>query len=266
MARERGFSMSKLLQLFIGFMVFAGLGCASNDERKLAEMLKKNPQILYDVIEQNPAEFLTVLNRAAQKAKEQMYASQASQQQQAMEEEMKNPKKPVVDDSSRVFGNAQAKITVVEYADFQCPACGMAHQSLKELKKRKGDQIQFHYKHMPLDFHPMAMPAAQYFEAIKLQDSKKAYAFYNYLFENQRQMKDEAFLKKAAQTVKADMKRLSADIKSEKVQRRIEQDMEEFHKFGYTGTPVVLINGVSMSGAQPVERLEDMIERLTKKQ
>lgn len=258
--------MKKIFQLLISMMVFAGLGCASNDEKKLAEMLKKNPQILYDVIEQNPAEFLTVLNRAAQKAKEQMYASQASQQQQAIEEEIKNPKKPAIDETSRLFGNAQAKITIVEYADFQCPACAMAHQSLKELKKRKGDQVQFYYKHMPLDFHPMAMPAAQYFEAIRLQDPKKAYAFYNYLFENQKQMRDEAFLKKAAQAVKADMKKVAADIKSDKVQKRIEQDMEEFQKFGYTGTPVVVINGVSMPGAQPVERLEDMIERLSQKQ
>ena len=255
--------MKKIFQLLIAVIIFTGLGCASNDEKKLAEMLKKNPQILYDVIEQNPAEFLTVLNRAAKKAQEQMYASQMSQRQQAVEEEMKSPKKPVLDQTSRLYGTDQAKITIVEYADFQCPACSMAHQSLKELKKRRGDQIQFHYKHMPLDFHPMAMPAAQYFEAIKLQDQKKAYAFYNYVFENQRQMKDEAFLKKAAQTVKADLKKIAADLKSDKVQKRIDQDMEEFQNFGYTGTPVILINGITMSGAQPVEQLEQMIDRLS---
>jgi protein-disulfide isomerase len=245
-------------------LVLAFAGCASNNEKQLAEMLKKNPEILYDVIEQNPAEFLTVLNRAAKKAQEQMYATQMSQQQKEMDEEIKNPKKPAIDDVSRLYGTNKAKITIVEYADFQCPACRVAHQSLKELKKRKGEQIQFHYKHMPLDFHPMAMPAAQYFEAIKMQDPKKAYAFYNYLFENQKQLTDEAFLKKAAAFVKADLRKIALDMRSEKVQKRINEDMAEFQKFGYTGTPVVIINGVSMPGAQPVEQLENMIQRLSK--
>lgn len=257
--------MKSLFQLITLVAFISGFtGCASNDEKKLAEMLKKNPQILYDVIEQNPAEFLTVLNRAAQKAQEQMYASQMSQQQKQMDEEIKNPKQPLLDDLSLLYGKKNAQVTIVEYADFQCPACRIAHQSLRELKKRKGEQIQFHYKHMPLDFHPMAMPSAQYFEAIKLQDPKKAYAFYNYLFENQKQLTSEAFLKKAAQFVKADLKRIALDVRSEKVQKRIEEDMTEFQKFGYTGTPVVIINGVSMAGAQPVERMEDMIQRLSK--
>ncbi|MFN7903774.1 MAG: DsbA family protein [Pseudobdellovibrionaceae bacterium] len=252
----------KVFKAFLAVILLLGVGCASTDEKQLAELLKKNPQILYDVIEQNPAEFLTVLNRAAKKAQEQMYATQMSEQQKQLDAEMANPKKPVLNDSTRLFGSPTAKITVVEYADFQCPACRSGYLSLKELKKRRGSQIQFHYKHMPLDFHPEAMPASRYFEAIKMQDVKKAEAFYTYLFENQRQLTDEAFLKKAAGLAKADLKKLAVDIKSEQVQKRIDADMAEFQSFGYTGTPVVMINGVSMPGAQPAERLEQMIDRL----
>lgn len=241
-------------------ILFAGVllalsGCATN-ESQLKEALKKNPKIIFDVIEENPEQFIEVVNRAAQKVQQKQYEKQISEMKEEQERDIKNPKKPKLTNDRRLSGNSNSKITIVEYADFQCPACRMAYESLSEFKQKYKGQVQFYYKHMPLDFHKMAYPAALYFEAIKVQDTAKAIKFYDFVFENQRQMSDENFLKKTAQNVGADIKKVQQDMKSDKVKQVIEEDMAEFQKFGFTGTPVILINGVALHGAQKIEELE----------
>lgn len=237
------------------------MGCVNN-ERQTKETLKKNPNILFDVIEENPEQFIEVVNRAARKSQQRQYEKQISEMQAEQEKELKDPKKPNLPEDRRLIGDANAKITIVEYADFQCPACRMAFDSLNEFKKKYKGRIQFFYKHMPLDFHKMAYLAAQYFEAIKLQDKEKALKFYNLVFENQKQMTGEVFLKKMAENAKVNIKRLQQDLNSEKVKQIIQDDMSEFQNFGFTGTPVIIINGVSLHGAQKIEELE-RIAKLT---
>jgi protein-disulfide isomerase len=230
-------------------------GCASS-ENQIREAVRKNPKIIFDTIEENPEQFIEVVNRAAQKAQQKQYEKQIADLKTEQENDLKSPKKPQLSADRRLAGTDDGKIVVVEYADFQCPACRMAYDSLKQFKEKHKGQIQFYYKNMPLDFHKMAMPSALYFEAIRLQDKSKALKFYDYVFENQSQLSDEGFLKKAAAVVGANLKKLEADIKSDAVKRTIEWDMSEFQKFGFTGTPVVLINGVALNGAQKIEELE----------
>ena len=231
------------------------IGCATK-ENQLKEALKNNPKLVFDVIEENPEQFIEVVNRAARKAQQKQYENQLAAMKAEQEKELKDPKKPKLSEDRRLSGNAGGKITIVEYADFQCPACRMAFDTLKEFKEKYKGQVQFYYKHMPLDFHKMAYPAAQYFEAIKLQDKQKAVQFYNLVFENQGRMSDESFFKKMAQNSKADMKQLQKDLNSDKVKQIIQADMTEFQEFGFNGTPVILMNGVAMHGAQKMEELE----------
>lgn len=109
----------------------------------------------------------------------------------------------------------------------------------------------------------MAMPAAEYFEAIALQDHAKAEKFYNLVFENQGDLrtKKEGALKDFAKKVGADLKKVEKDLKSEVVQKRIEADMEEARKFNFSGTPGFLINGVSLRGAYPFADFKEIIDR-----
>ena len=252
--------MRKLLLIL---SAFAFAGCATN-ENQIKETLKKNPQILFQVIEDNPEAFLETLNKTAQMAQMKQYEKQVTQVRKQQAEELKNPKQPILDDSKRLFGNENGKIVIVEYADFECPACGMAYGPLKELKEKYKDDVQFYFKNMPLDFHPQAMPAAQYFEAVRMQDKVKAQKFYDYVFKNQKSIHDQDFFKKALKAAGADIKKAEKDKDSEAVAKTIEVDMAEFQKFGYTGTPVTLVNGVTMMGAQKLENLESII-RQTKK-
>lgn len=255
----------KKLGLFLIGTSLAMVGCASN-ETQVKETLKKNPKIVFDVIEENPEQFLEVVNRAAKKAQQSQIEKQISEMKTEQEKDLKDPKKPKLSEDRRLFGDANAKITLVEYADFQCPACKMAYDSLNQFKEKYKGQIQFYYKHMPLDFHEMAFPAALYFEAIKLQNKQKALKFYNTVFAQQRQMSDESFLKKMAAQVGADVKKIQTDIKSDKVKKVIEDDMSEFQNFGFTGTPVIMINGVALHGAQRFEELERVMKLTLNKQ
>lgn len=234
-------------------------GCASN-ENHIRETVKKNPKIIFDVIEDNPAEFIEVVNRAAQKAQQANYEKQIEEMRNEQEKDLKNPKKPKLDKTRRLLGDDSAKIVLVEYGDFQCPACKMGHGALKQLKEKYREQIQFYFKNMPLDFHKMAYPAALYFEAIRLQSKEKALQFYNHIFVNQAQLTDENFLKKAATKVGANTRDLEKAIASEEIKKIIEEDMNEFQSLGFTGTPVTLINGVALNGAQKFEELERILK------
>lgn len=235
--------------------------CALGD-RQVHEAIRKNPKIVFDAIEDNPEQFIEVVNRAAQKAQEVQYQKRAEIEKEKQEQDLKNPKKPEIDKHRRMVGNDDGKIVIVEYADFQCPACRMAYSSLKQFKEKYKGQVQFYYKHMPLDFHPMAYPAAVYYEALWLQDKNKANKFYDELFMNQQNL-SENFLKKTAMKVGAQMSKLNADMKSDEVREIIAADMEEFRRFGFSGTPALLMNGVEMDGAQSLAALEALAKKVT---
>ncbi|MGZ3690008.1 MAG: DsbA family protein [Pseudobdellovibrio sp.] len=237
--------------------------CASQ-ENKMADYLKKNPKIIFDVIAENPTQFIEVVNQAARKAQEEQYAKQASEAKKQQEDQLKNPLKPDLQPRHLVYGKSQAPIVIVEYADFQCPACRMAHDTLTQIKAKYGDQVQFNYKNMPLDFHKMAMPAAKYFEAVKLVDQSKAEKFYNLVFNEQNQMQSEDYLKKAVKQIGLDPQKVSSKIKSGEIEKNIAADIQEFEKFGFTGTPAIVVNGVALNGAQPVDEIEKVIKLTTK--
>src|SRR5689334_8236351 len=100
-------------------------GCASEDQIKRA--IRQDPNIVFDVIEENPEAFIEVVNRAAQKAQASRYQQQEAESKRRQEAEIKNPRQPKIDSSRRLAGDDKGKIVIVEFGDFQCPACGMAY-------------------------------------------------------------------------------------------------------------------------------------------
>ncbi len=210
------------------------IGCVSPDNQ-LKETLRKNPKIIFDVIEENPDQFIEVVNRAAQKSQQKQYEKQIAEMKSEQDKDLKAPKQPKLSSDKRLVGDDSGNIIIVEYADFQCPACKMAY------------------------------PSAQYFEAIRLQDKTKAMKFYDYVFENQKHLADEGFLKKAAVDVGANLKRIEVDIKSDQVKKIIQDDMNEFQSFGFTGTAVLILNGVALNGAQKLDELERVTQLTLKK-
>ncbi len=83
------------------------------------------------------------------------------------------------------LGNEKAKVTVVEFSDFECPFCLRFEPAVKQMLQEYGDKIRFTYRHFPLSFHPQAQKAAEAFECAKEQGSEQAWAMHAKLFELQ---------------------------------------------------------------------------------
>lgn len=253
----------KALKLFgISALALTLVNCAPS-AKQLKEAVEKDPSIVFAAIEKDPEQFIEVVNKAAQNAQRKAQEKAVAEEGKKRDDEFKNPLQPAIEEGRVVFGPKDAKITIIEYSDFECPYCAKGHATVDEVMKAYPKDVRVIYKHLPLDFHPMAMPAAEYFEAIALQDHAKAEKFYNLVFENQGDLrtKKEGALKDFAKKVGADLKKVEKDLKSEVVQKRIEADMEEARKFNFSGTPGFLINGVSLRGAYPFADFKEIIDR-----
>ena len=138
--------MKKLIILIPALITLSG--CMSN-ESQVKDVLRKNPKLVFDVIEENPEQFLEVVNRAATSAR-------ANAAQSAREQDLKSPKQPKLSKDRRLMGDDAAKIVVVEYADFECPACRMAYQSLTAFKKKYNSaELVYQFRTLNLDFQAL---------------------------------------------------------------------------------------------------------------
>lgn len=238
------------------------MSCAPS-AKQLKEAIEKDPSIVFVAIEKDPAKFIEIVNKAAQDAQRVAGERAQNEEKKSREEEFKNPLKPELQDGRVIFGKKDAPVTIFEYSDFQCPYCSRGYQTIKQVEKEYGDKVRIVFKHLPLDFHPLAMPAAKYFEAIAKQSPEKAEKFHDSLFENQAQMKDkgEKLLSETAKKLGVDMKKLSVDLKDESIAQRIAADMEEAKKFNMSGTPGFIINGVSLRGAYPFSEFKQIIDQ-----
>lgn len=258
---KKEFLLKKSALVWGALAIFVATACTSKSQ--LEKVIEENPEIVFNAIKKNPKKFVETVNEAVRTAQESSREDEAKEEQARLEEEMKNPKKPVIEDGRVIFGPKNAPITIVEYSDFQCPYCSRGYNTVKEVHKMYGDKVRVVFKHLPLDFHPMAMPAAKYFEAIALQDPKKAEKFHDEVFTNQTMLNQdgEKFLKAAAKKVGANLAKVEKDINAESVQKRIAADMEEAKKFEFSGTPGFLINGVSLRGAYPAPEFKKIIDK-----
>lgn len=225
--------------------------------------LEGNPDIIFKIIEKNPKKFMDSVNKAVRSARSSARKDADSKKANQKAKEFANPKKPVLGKDRVYFGNSSAAITIVEYSDFQCPYCTRGFQTMQELKKKYGDKVRILYKHLPLDeLHPQARLAARFYEAVGLQSATKAQKFHDILFQNQIKIKKgKSYLTKVTKQVGANVAKVLKDINSAKVKSRIKADMAEARKFGFSGTPAFLINGVSLAGAYPVPAFVTIIEK-----
>jgi protein-disulfide isomerase len=241
----------------------AAVGCTPAPTPEQVEAaLQEHPDILYRVIERHPAEFIAALDKAARASAG--AREEASRRDLAVrtEDEFRHPKLPRIERRA-VFGNPGAPITIVEYSDFQCPYCRAEREVLVRLLREYGDSVRLVVKHTPLEMHPVAMPAALMYEAVARQSPMAAYRFYDDLFTNQEKLdsEGEGYLPIAAHAAGADSGRARADARSAEVRAVIEADLDEGRRFGFTGTPGFLINGVALMGAHPLGDFEQIINR-----
>lgn len=254
--------MKKQIVFGLALTAFALSACAPSASQ-LKQAIESDPSIVFVAIEKDPEKFIEVVNAAAQNAQKRAQEKAMEDETKKRDEEFANPLKAEIQSDRVIFGKKDAPITIVEYSDFECPYCSRGFQTVKQVQKEYGDKVRIVFKHLPLDFHPKALPAAKYFEALARQGHDKAEKLHDAIFENQGRLKSdgEKYLNEVAKKLGADMNKLKKDLADESIMKRIEADMEEAAKFGISGTPGFLINGVSLRGAYPASEFKAIIDR-----
>ena len=255
--------MNQFKRLIIASLTLGFFAACAPTADQMSNLLEQHPEILARAIEKNPDQFMAAVKKAAQSSQAKSQQEAAKAEAAKFEDEFKNPLKPEIDANRSFMGTSAAPITIVEYTDFQCPYCGRGYETLEQVRKAYGDKVRVLVKDLPLPMHPMAMPAAKRFEAIRLQSPEKANAFYHEVFSNQQKLGSEQdkFLDAVTKKVGADLARAKKDSGSDAVQAVITKDMSEAEGFGITGTPGFIINGVSIKGAYPFEQFKKIIDR-----
>ena len=254
----------KIIILLLSSLLTAIYSQAAEISREdLKKALDKNPDLLIEALRSKKRDILVMVIEAQEQERAKARKAEEDAEKKELYTAFKNPLKPEFDEKTRFRGNRDAKYTLVEYSDFQCPYCARGFQVVEELRKKYGSDIRFVFRNKPLGMHPQAMPASRYFEAVAIQSPEKAWEFHDKLFANQGAL-SEQFYKDTAKAMGLNLKKLEADANSPAVQARIDAEIKEAEKFGFNGTPGYLLNGVPLRGAYPIERFIEIIARLDK--
>ena len=160
------------------------------------------------------------------------------------------------------YGKADAKVTVVEISDFECPFCSRGAKSIEQVKQNYKDDVRVMFVNLPLSFHKNAKPAA--IAAYAAHRQGKFWPMHDKLFANARGLTAENFAKWAGE-MGLDAVRFQADLKDPVLARQVDQDTAIANGLGVRGTPGFFVNGVNISGAQPFDNFKKVIdEQLTK--
>lgn len=147
-----------------------------------------------------------------------------------------------------IKGNAEAAVKLVEFSDFQCPACQSFQPILTQVLEEFGDGIAFEYKHFPLPIHALAEPAARAAEAAGQQDA--FFAYHDKLFENQKTWSTSpnptALFIGYAQELGLDVDTFRRHYNASVVRDKVKAEGSEARELGFTGTPTFLLNGQRM--------------------
>jgi len=163
-----------------------------------------------------------------------------------------------VSDRDHILGPETATVTLLEYGDYECPYCGLAHPIVKELLRRFGDQLRFVFRHFPLiQVHPHAEHAAQAAEAAGRQG--KFWEMHDYLFEHQDAL-DDTNLVLYAIDLNLDLPRFEQDFGDPAIIEHIREDVLSGIQSGVNGTPTFFINGVRHDGSFDLDTMLAAIE------
>lgn len=154
-------------------------------------------------------------------------------------------------------GPIDAKVTVVEFSDYQCPFCDRVQGTLDELRKKYGNKVRWVYKNLPLNFHPEAKPSA--YAALAAHKQGKFWEYHDALWKNQATLGEKTYVK-IAQDLKLDMAKFNKDRASDEVKQQVEADLADAETVGARGTPHFVINGEAMSGALPADAFSRVID------
>ena len=154
-------------------------------------------------------------------------------------------------------GPATAKVTIVEFSDFECPFCSRAAETVKQVEQAYGDKIRLVFRHYPLPFHQQAPKAAE--AGACAADQGRFWEMHDAMFAHQEQLAPEG-LKSLARMAGIDGVKFDACLDGGSKADLVKKDTEAGKQAKVNGTPAFFINGRVLSGAQPLEAFKEIID------
>lgn len=147
-------------------------------------------------------------------------------------------------------GSDSAKVTVVEFSDFQCPSCKAAEPVIKSLISKYGSNLRFVYRHFPLLSHEFAFISAEAAEAAGLQE--KFWAMHDKLFDASPDLAREKIVQ-IAKDLNLDTDKFSKDLDSDPVRQKVLNDQTDGNNLGVNATPTFYVNGSKLVGVSDLD-------------
>ncbi|KKQ55101.1 MAG: hypothetical protein US74_C0041G0010 [Parcubacteria group bacterium GW2011_GWA2_38_13] len=168
---------------------------------------------------------------------------------------------PEISASDYIRGDKNAKITMVEYSDFECPFCLRHNPTIDKILSEYKGKVRLIYRHFPLSFHPQAQKAAEAFECAGEQG--KAYEMHDKIYQANAaaNMSIETW-KKTAKDLGLNTSKFNDCLDTGKYASKISQQQNDGAAAGVEGTPATFINGKLVSGAVPYEQFKSIIDVL----
>jgi protein-disulfide isomerase len=174
---------------------------------------------------------------------------------------MEPPRMQVGVDTTRMRGNRDAPITIVEFSDYQCPFCARVQPTLRDVLAKYQGKVRLSFRDLPIrEIHPQAEPAA--IAARCAGEQGKYWEFHDLIYQNQSAAKlANAGLLEHARTLQLDVKAFEACQTSGKFKTALERDIDEAANLGVSGTPGFFVNGIFLNGAVPLDEFVKAIDR-----
>lgn len=154
-------------------------------------------------------------------------------------------------------GPENAKVTIVEFGDMQCPACSSAEPLVKQVIAAHPNDVRFVFRHFPLvTIHPNAQYAAQAVEAAASMNPESFWKLHNLLYTNQKEWESlstaefQTKIGEYADKLQIDKTELMKRIDSQEVKDKISTDVSDANKLGVSGTPTFYVNGQEVLAPQ----------------
>lgn len=166
----------------------------------------------------------------------------------------------------QITGTASAKVTIVEFGDYQCPACKLAHPIVKQILEEYKDKVYFVFRNFPLPMHQNAQLGAT--AALAAGAQGKFWEMHDELYENQEEWGESAKAKDVIKTFASDLGldtvKFAEDLDSDIGKSVIEKDQDDGYKLGVNSTPTFYINGDKLPGVLDYDAFKKEIDKRLK--
>lgn len=251
----------------IGIYQSVKLGQLTNDLHKMNRTLSNmSATAATSVTFKNLAEFDTSVAASINKLVEQQQKDNISQKFAKFDAAAEQ-----VGDGKHIYGDLNARFTLVEFSDIECPYCKRFHDTPKQLVDASKGNVNWQWKHMPLDFHnPAALKEAVAAECISEQKGNRGFwVFINDMFEqtqgNGAGVKD---LAEVVTSVGADLRVFRECLATGKMDEKVQENIQQAKSLGINGTPATFVvdnkTGKSqlLGGAQPPEAIMAVMRKM----